>query len=84
MTWDKYQIYEASLTPLAPLLRDLGFVLRPLPHGAFLVASYEDLTINYCFWQWPSHGLRGNAIEFFTQVRGLSFQQAMFILTQNA
>jgi len=82
MTWNKDQIRAARKTPLVPLLQFLGFELLPLPHGNFLVTTFEDLTVKDCFWHWPSMRLQGNSIDFFVHVTEHSFHQAMQIITE--
>ena len=80
MTWNKTEIRAARKVALAPLLLRRGLRLLPKPQDNFLVTTYDDLMVKDCYWRWPSRNLQGNAIDFFTLVERLSFQDAMAIL----
>jgi hypothetical protein len=80
MTWGKTEIRQARQTPLAPILAQRGLQLSALPEENFRVAQYDDLVVKRSYWRWPSHGIEGNAIDFFMLVEGKSFSQAMRIL----
>ena len=78
--WDREQIQRARKTPLAPLLRRRGYPLRTRPGENFLVEDHQDLVVKDCYWVWPSHQMKGNAIDFFMLVECRSFNEAMEIL----
>jgi hypothetical protein len=83
--WDREQIQCARKTPLAPLLRRRGYPLRARPGENFQVEDHQDLVVKDCYWVWPSHQMKGNAIDFFMLVECRSFNEAMEILaTENA
>ena len=75
--WTRPQIRAARLVPLAPLLQKRGLQLMELPADNFELAAYKGLLIKDSYWRWPERHLAGNAIDFFVQVLGLSFHQAM-------
>ena len=57
--------------------------LIELPAGNFEVAAYKGLLIKGSYWRWPQRNLAGNAIDFFVQVLGLSFHDAMCQITRS-
>ena len=67
----------ARLAPLPPLLHKCGLQLTELPAGNFELPAYPGLLIKESYWRWPQRNLAGNAIDFFVQVLGLSFHDAM-------
>ena len=75
--WSREQIRAARLAPLPPLLRRRGLQLLELPAGNFELTAYKGLLVKECYWRWPERNLAGNAIDFFVQVLGLSFHDAM-------
>ncbi len=75
--WSRQQIRAARVTPLAPLLQRRGLQLIELPAGNFELAPYKGLLVKDSYWRWPQRNLAGNAIDFFVQVLGLSFHDAM-------
>lgn len=89
MTWTKSAIREARKAELAPLLSGRGYRLQPLDNGNYRILSDPEhpsglagLVVKQNFWIWPDHELDGNTIDFFIQVEGKTFQQAMGIITQ--
>ena len=78
--WDREQIQRARKTALAPLLRRRGYPLRARPGENFQVEDHQDLVVKDCYWVWPSHQMKGNAIDFFMLVECRSFNEAMEIL----
>lgn len=50
--------------------------------GNHLLPGFPGLILKDSYWRWPERNLAGNAIDFHTQVRGLSFQQAMCDITK--
>jgi hypothetical protein len=70
------------MAPLVPLLPKRGFQLIELPAGNFELAAYKGLLIKDSYWRWPQRQLAGNAIDFFVQVLGLTFNEAMRQITE--
>jgi hypothetical protein len=64
-----------------PLLQKQGLQLLERAAGNFELAAYPGLLIKDCYWRWPQRNLAGNAIDFFVQVLGMSFHQAMRQIT---
>jgi len=79
--WSREQIRAARLAPLVPLLRRRGLQLVELPAGNFELAAYRGLLVKDSYWRWPERAMAGNAIDFFVQVLGLSFHDAMRQIT---
>ena len=75
--WTREQIRSARMAPLEPLLRQRGLELIEREGHNFEPAAYKGLLVKDSYWRWPSHDKSGNAIDFFVQVLGLSFNQAM-------
>ena len=75
--WSREQIREARLAPLEPLLRRRGLPLIERDAGNFESANHPGLILKESYWRWPQRELAGNAIDFHTQILGLSFHQAM-------
>ena len=65
------------MAPLVPLLQKRGLALIELPAGNFELATHKGLLIKDSYWRWPERNLAGNAIDFFVQVLGWSFHDAM-------
>ena len=82
--WSRTQIRAARMAPLAPLLQKRGLPLLELPAGNFAVATHQGLLIKESYWRWPERNLAGNAIDFFVQVLGCSFHEAMRQITGSA
>ena len=81
--WSRQQIRAARMALLPPLLLSRGLQLIELPAGNFEVAAYKGLLIKGSYWRWPQRNLAGNAIDFFVQVLGLSFHDAMCQITRS-
>jgi hypothetical protein len=79
--WSREQIRAARLVPLLPLLERRGLQPTETGGGNFTLAAYPGLIVKDCYWRWPERGQQGNAIDFCTQVLGLSFHDAMRALT---
>lgn len=79
--WTREQIRAARVAPLLPLLQKRG--LDWVERGAdnFESLAYPGLIIKDSYWRWPQRNLAGNAIDFFVQVLGLSFHDAMRQIT---
>ncbi len=48
-----------------------------LPADNFAVTAFPGLLVKDSYWRWPERDLAGNTIDFFVQVLGLSFHEAM-------
>ena len=79
--WSREQIRAARVAPLVPLLQKRGLPLTELPAGNFALAACRGLRLKDSYWRWPERDLAGNAIDFFMQVLGLSFNDAMRQIT---
>jgi hypothetical protein len=75
--WTRQQIRAARMVPLVPLLQKRGLQLIALPADNFELASHKGLLIKHSYWRWPERNLAGNTIDFFVQILGLSFNDAM-------
>ena len=76
--WSREQIRAARKAQLAPLLRARGMELRELEAGNFtLPQTHNGLLLKDNYWRWPERQLAGNTIDFFTQILGLTFHDAM-------
>ena len=67
---------------LPPLLEKRGLALRDRDAGNFEVEQYKGLLLKASYWRWPERDMAGNAIDFYTKVLGLSFNEAMHELTE--
>jgi hypothetical protein len=81
--WTREQIRAARIAPLVPLLQKRGLQLLELPAGNFELVPYKGLLLKDSYWRWPERNLAGNAIDFFVQVLGLSFHDAMRQITSS-
>jgi len=79
--WSREQIRAARMAPLVPLLQQRGLQLIEQPADNFELAAYKGLLLKDSYWRWPKRNLAGNAIDFFVQVLGLSFADAMRQIT---
>ena len=79
--WSREQIRAARMTALPPLLEKRGLALRDRGGGNAEIEQYNGLLIKASYWRWPERDMAGNAIDFYTKVLGLSFNQAMKELT---
>ena len=75
--WTHAQIRAARSAPLPPLLQRRQLQLRACPADNFELSAYPGLRVKDSYWRWPQRNLAGNTIDFFVQVLGLSFHQAM-------
>ena len=69
------------MAPLAPLLRKRGLHLLERPADNFELAAFPGVLVKDSYWRWPQRNQAGNTIDFFVQVLGLSFHQAMRQIT---
>ncbi len=79
--WSRDQIRAARLAPLAPLPQKRALQLVPQEAGNFLLPAFPGLIIKDSYWRWPERDRAGNAIDFFVQVLGTSFHDAMRQIT---
>lgn len=79
--WSREQIRAARVVPLLPLLQKQGLQVIQRAAGNFELAAYPGLLIKDSYWRWPQRNLAGNAIDFFVQVLGMSFHDAMRLIT---
>ena len=79
--WPREQIRAARLAPLIPLLQkhDLQLLERDADNYEF--SAHPGLILKDSYWRWPERDLAGNAIDFFMQVLGMSFHDAMRQIT---
>jgi len=69
------------VAPLPPLLQKHGLEMVEKPAANFELPAYPGLIVKDSYWRWPQRNLAGNAIDFFVQVLGLSFHEAMRQIT---
>jgi len=89
MTWTKSAIRRARKADLVSILTDRSYRLYPLGNGNFRILPDPDdphapagVIVKNNFWIWSEKNIAGNAIDFFTQIEGKSFHQAMEIITE--
>ena len=79
--WTREQIRAARLAPLVPLLQRRGLQLLERDAGNYELSAHPGLLLKDSYWRWPERNLAGNAIDFFMQVLGMSFHDAMRAIT---
>ena len=79
--WNRQQIRAARLVALVPLLQKRGLQLISKQAGNFELPAYPGLILKDNYWRWPQRNLAGNTIDFFVQVLGRTFHQAMHEIT---
>jgi hypothetical protein len=79
--WSREQIRAARKSELTPLLVKRGLALVETGGGNFQLPAFPGLIVKDSYWRWPEQGLAGNTIDFFVQVLGLSFHDAMNAIT---
>lgn len=63
------------------------FARLPLANDNYQVVPGDDavdlagLVIKHSYWAWPDRNIAGNAIDYFVKVEGMTFNQAMQIIT---
>ena len=75
--WSREQIRAARIVALPPLLEKRGLVLRDRGGGNVEVEECKGLLVKASYWRWPDRHMAGNAIDFYVDVLGLSFHDAM-------
>lgn len=78
--WSKQSIRDARRADIVSLLRGRNIRLRDVGGGNFEMIDHPGLIVKNSFWTWPDQNRHGNTIDLFTQVLGLSFQDAMKII----
>ncbi len=79
--WSRDQIRAARLAPLVPLLQKRSLQLVEQEAGNFLLPAFPGLILKDSYWRWPQRDQAGNAIDFFVQILGMSFHDAMRQIT---
>lgn len=80
--WTKADIRRARQTPLKPVLERLGYRLNPIANDNYAVIGLaRDIVVKDHYWVCADTGEAGNAIDFLVRVKGVSFQEAMRLLT---
>ena len=79
--WTREQIRAARQAPLLPLLQKRQLQLIEAEAGNFQLPAFPGLIVKDSYWRWPERNLAGNAIDFFVQVLGMSFHDAMRQIT---
>jgi hypothetical protein len=79
--WSREQIRAARVAPLLPLLQKQGLQVLERPADNFELAAYPGLLIKDSYWRWPQRNLAGNTIDFFVQILGMNFHDAMRYIT---
>lgn len=80
-TWTREQIRTARQAALVPLLQKRHLCLTSKEAGNFELTAYPGLIVKESYWRWPQRNMAGNTIDFFVQVLGLSFTNAMREIT---
>ena len=84
MTWSRLEIRQARQIHLKPVLEQLGYRLLPRPDGNYAISGLaREIIIKEHYWNCPDSGQSGNAIDFFTKIRGVTFKEAMTLLSAN-
>ena len=81
--WSREQIRDARKAQLAPLIAKRGLALVELPAANFGVTAFPGLIVKDSYWRWPERDQAGNTIDFFVQVLGLSFHDAMKAIVES-
>jgi len=80
--WTKADIRRARQAHLKPVLELLGYRLLPRPGGNYIIAGLaNEIVIKEHYWNCPATGAAGNAIDFLVQIRDVTFNEAMTMLT---
>jgi hypothetical protein len=76
-SWTREQIRSARRVNLAPLLRRRGFTLLEHSNGNYEIGEHPGIIVKDSYWNRPEHDNCGNTIDFFVDVLGMSFSNAM-------
>lgn len=64
------------------MLEAMGYQIQPLKNGNYLVCRLAaEIVIKDHYWFNKEDGSAGNAIDFLTNVEGMTFNEAMKLLT---
>ena len=75
--WTREQIRAARQVLLVPLLQKRGLQLIEKDAGNFELPAFLGLIVKESCGRWPQRNLAGNTIDFFVQVLGMNFHNAM-------
>ena len=78
--WSRQDIRNARRADLPSLLLRDSLRLRETGGGNFEVLGHPGLIVKNSFWRWPDRNRQGNTIDFYIDVLGKSFAQAMDII----
>jgi hypothetical protein len=82
MIWNRSDIRRARQTPLKPVLERLGYRLNATANDNYVVIGLSpDIVVKNHYWVCADTGAAGNAIDFFVRIQGVSFNEAMRLLT---
>lgn len=81
-SWTREQIRAARKVDLVLLLEARGHLMIEQGGGNCRLPDFPGLIVKESYWRWPERNQSGNAIDFHTQVLGLSFHDAMRALTR--
>lgn len=91
--WCSAEIRAARQMPLKPVLETLGYRLEPRQNGNYrLLGIPAEVTVKDHYWvrsdpgggahpETASAGSAGNAVDFLVKIHGMTFAQAMRLLT---
>ncbi len=63
------------------MLQKRGPQLLEMEAGNFELPAFRGLIVKESYWRWPRRKLAGNTIDFFVQVLGMNFHNAMRQIT---
>ena len=67
--------------PLLLVLQKRGLQFIEKDAGNFELLAFPGLIVKESYWRWPQRNLAGNTIDFFVQVLGMNFHNAMRQIT---
>lgn len=74
-------IQEARQADLVSYLRSKGVELKRKGIGSYCLAEHDSLVITGFKWNWFSKGMSGNALDYLVKVEGMTFKDAVEVLT---
>lgn len=80
MIWTRTDIQCARKANLVIILQKLGYDLRKLDNGNYLVDKFASIVVKNNFWFCKATHSAGNPIDFFVKFEKKSFMEAMDIL----
>jgi thermostable 8-oxoguanine DNA glycosylase len=82
VTWKRIEIRTARQAPLKPVLEGLGYRLEPRRDDNYLVVGLpQEVIIKDHYWVRTDDRSAGNAIDFLVDIQGMTFSEAMHLLT---